>query len=72
MSDLTPNQARAGVTGHNVRYILAYGVVGVIIAFAAIGMYFRLGVQPRTAPAEIHSTPIAPQPSAPADGRTTE
>jgi hypothetical protein len=26
-------KARAGVTGHNVRYVLAFGLVGVIIAF---------------------------------------
>jgi hypothetical protein len=29
-------KARAGVTGHNVRYVLAFGLVGVIIAFAAL------------------------------------
>jgi hypothetical protein len=28
--------ARQGVTGHNVRYVLAFGLVAVIVAFAAI------------------------------------
>jgi hypothetical protein len=27
-------RARQGVTGHNVRYVLAFGIVGVVIAFA--------------------------------------
>jgi len=33
-------KARGGVTGHNVRYVLAFGVAGVIIAFLIIGLYF--------------------------------
>jgi hypothetical protein len=33
-------KARAGVTGHNVRYVLAFGLVGVIIAFLIIALYF--------------------------------
>ncbi len=33
------DEARAGVTGHNVRYVLAFGLAGVIAAFAAIGIY---------------------------------
>jgi hypothetical protein len=28
--------ARQGVTGHNVRYVLAFGLVAVIVAFGAI------------------------------------
>lgn len=28
--------ARQGVTGHNVRYVLGFGLAGVIIAFAVI------------------------------------
>jgi|SoiMethySBSTD1v2_1073268.scaffolds.fasta_scaffold229232_1 hypothetical protein len=31
-------KARAGVTGHNVRYVLAYGLAGVIIAFLIIDL----------------------------------
>ena len=37
-------KARGGVTGHNVRYVLAFGLGGVIIAFLIIGLYFY-GVQ---------------------------
>jgi hypothetical protein len=29
-------EARQGVTGHNVRYVLGFGVVAIIIAFAVI------------------------------------
>jgi hypothetical protein len=29
-------EARQGVTGHNVRYVLLFGLVAVILAFAAI------------------------------------
>ena len=27
-------RARAGVTGHNVRYVLAFGLIAVVIVFA--------------------------------------
>jgi len=33
-------KARGGVTGHNVRYVLAFGLGGVIIAFLIIALYF--------------------------------
>ena len=33
---LTPREAREGVTGHNVRYVLGFGLVGIVIAFAVI------------------------------------
>jgi hypothetical protein len=29
-------QARQGVTGHNVRYVLWFGLAAIIVAFAAI------------------------------------
>jgi len=29
-------KARAGVTGHNVRYVLAFGIGGTILAFAIV------------------------------------
>jgi hypothetical protein len=29
-------QARQGVTGHNVRYVLGIGIVAVIVAFAVL------------------------------------
>jgi hypothetical protein len=33
---LDKTEARQGVTGHNVRYVLGFGLAAVIIAFAAI------------------------------------
>jgi hypothetical protein len=29
-------RARQGVTGHNVRYVLGFGLAGIVIAFALI------------------------------------
>jgi hypothetical protein len=48
MSDRRPNvtrasptnKARQGVTGHNVRYVLAFGLAGVVIAFALVWFFF--------------------------------
>jgi hypothetical protein len=39
----TTTEARAGVTGHNVRYVLLFGLGGVIVAFAAVFWYFGSG-----------------------------
>lgn len=36
----TTNEARAGETGHKVRYVLLYGLGGVIVAFTALFWYF--------------------------------
>jgi hypothetical protein len=36
----SPTEARAGVTGHGVRYVLIYGTLGVIAAFAVVLFYF--------------------------------
>ena len=33
-------EAREGVTSHNVRYVLIVSVVGVILAFGALLLYF--------------------------------
>jgi hypothetical protein len=33
-------EAREGVTGHNVRYVLIVSVVGVILVFGAVWLYF--------------------------------
>jgi hypothetical protein len=33
-------EARAGVTGHNVRYVLTFGILGVAVLFAVVYMYF--------------------------------
>jgi hypothetical protein len=40
---LSGDKARAGVTGHHVRYVLAFGLAGSIIAFTVIGLYFGYG-----------------------------
>jgi len=57
---ISDNEARGGVTGHNVRYVLAFGMTGVILAFAAIALYFgydaiqaRLSVALSSHPSEI-------------------
>lgn len=34
-TEVPADKARAGVTGHNVRYVLAFGLAGIIVAFAA-------------------------------------
>ena len=36
---ISDDDARGGVTGHNVRYVLAYGMTGVVAMFAAIAIY---------------------------------
>ncbi len=33
-------QVRQGVTGHNVRYVLGFGLAGIIIAFALLVIVF--------------------------------
>jgi hypothetical protein len=33
-------RARAGVTGHNVRYVLGFGLVGVIVAFVIVFLIY--------------------------------
>jgi hypothetical protein len=37
---LSKLEARQGVTGQNVRYVLWFGLIGVIIAFAAIYLVY--------------------------------
>ena len=39
----TTTDARAGVTGHNVRYVLLFSLGGVLVAFAAPLWYFANG-----------------------------
>jgi hypothetical protein len=34
------NEARGGVTGHNVRYVLIYGLIGVVVLFAVAYLIF--------------------------------
>ena len=36
---ISGDDARGGVTGHNARYVLGFGLTGVIAAFAAIAIY---------------------------------
>ena len=36
----TKTEARAGVTGHNVRYVLAFSLIGIIAAFVVIYLLF--------------------------------
>jgi hypothetical protein len=36
----TPVEARAGVTGHNVRYVLVAGTLGVAVLFAVAFLYY--------------------------------
>jgi Hypoxia induced protein conserved region len=45
---LSETEARAGVTGHHVRYVLAFGLVGSAIAFVGIGLYFGYGTLTQT------------------------
>jgi hypothetical protein len=33
-------QARQGVTGHNVRYVLVISTLAIVVAFAAIWLYY--------------------------------
>jgi hypothetical protein len=39
----TTNQARQGVTGHNVRYVLGIGTAAVIVIFAVLWLYYFKG-----------------------------
>jgi hypothetical protein len=37
---LSTNEVRDGVTGHNVRYVLIFGLLAVVVAFAIIYVAF--------------------------------
>ena len=37
---VTTIEARSGVTGHNVRYVLLFGLGGVIVALALLLMFY--------------------------------
>ncbi len=37
---ISENKARQGVTGHNVRYVLTGGIVGVVVLFALAYAYY--------------------------------
>jgi hypothetical protein len=36
----TATEAREGVTGHNVRYVLLFGTLAVIVLFAALWLFY--------------------------------
>lgn len=36
----TATEARAGATGHNVRYVLALSTIGVAVLFAVVYLFF--------------------------------
>jgi hypothetical protein len=38
--DTQTSRVRQGVTGHNVRYMLGWGLAGIIVAFAIIYFIF--------------------------------
>jgi len=40
---LPTDLARQGVTGHNVRYVLAFGLAGAVIGFVVIGLLAAQG-----------------------------
>jgi hypothetical protein len=40
---LSTNKARGGVTGHHVRYVLGFGLAGIIFAFIVMGLLFGFG-----------------------------
>ena len=65
--EVSNTKARGGVTGHNVRYVLAFGLVGVVVAFMALGVYNGLGDKPNAAPDSV-TTPPGSQ-GAPAAGQ---
>jgi hypothetical protein len=41
---LAADQARQGVTGHNVRYVLGFGIVGTVISFIIVGFLTTHGL----------------------------
>ena len=37
---LSTDKARQGVTGHGVRYVLFFSVLGVVVSFAGLTLYY--------------------------------
>ena len=56
---LSDDDARSGVTGHNVRFVLAFGMTGVIAAFAAIAIYFGFDALHERVSAVLSHSPSA-------------
>jgi hypothetical protein len=42
-SALSTNKARGGATGHHVRYVLGFGLAGIIAAFIIMGLLYGFG-----------------------------
>jgi hypothetical protein len=40
---LPTNKARGGITGHHVRYVLGFGLAGIIFAFIVMGLLSGFG-----------------------------
>jgi hypothetical protein len=40
---VSTNKVRGGVTGHHVRYVLGFGLAGIIFAFIVMGLLFGFG-----------------------------
>ena len=49
---LEPNEARAGMTHHNVRYVLAVSLGLIVVAFIVVYVLFFAGSSPPTIPAK--------------------
>lgn len=53
---ISGDDARGGETGHHVRYVLAAGLVGIVVALAAVAIYFGFDrLQDDAAAALAHS-----------------
>jgi hypothetical protein len=48
---LEPNEARGGVTQHNVRFVLGISIALVVVLFAIVYFAFVVGTPPPTVPA---------------------
>ena len=53
---VSKTKARGGVTGHNVRYVLTFGLMGVIAAF--IALHYD-GDKPNPAPDSVTTPPAS-------------
>jgi TRAP-type C4-dicarboxylate transport system permease small subunit len=54
---ISTDDARSGVTGHNVRYVLFTSMTGVVLAFTAIAIYFGFNRLNKSLEAALARTP---------------
>ncbi|MDX2309514.1 MAG: twin transmembrane helix small protein [Hyphomicrobium sp.] len=54
---ISDDAARGGVTGHNVRYVLAFGLTGLIAIFAAIAFSSGIGQLERDVTTAFSASP---------------